>query len=124
MIMLFSFTACAPAKTARKAPAAPQKRNAAPPAAPKMTASVYKEQQRYYDFGLRCYTEERYEEAQQAWRRVLQLGTRTTLAQKSEEYLKKVDRILKTLRELEAKQEAQSRQTALKKPFPPPAYTR
>ena len=60
-------------------------------------------QQRYYDLGMKYYTEENYAEAKKAWQQVLQMGPGTPLAGKTREYLKKTDQILKTLQEIEKK---------------------
>lgn len=60
-------------------------------------------QQRYYDLGLKYYSEENYAEAKKAWQHVLQLGTHTPLSDKAREYLKKTEQVLKTLHEMEKK---------------------
>jgi len=71
----------------------------APQAKPVDTAA----QQKYYDLGLKYYTEEKYAEAQKAWQQVIQIGAKTALADKAREYLKKVDQVLKTLNEIGTK---------------------
>ena len=58
-------------------------------------------QQKHYDMGMRYYSEEKYAEAKKAWQQTIQLGPRTPLASKAQEYLKKTDQVLKTLQELE-----------------------
>lgn len=62
-----------------------------------------KAQQYYYDLGLRNYAEENYGEAKKAFRRVIENGPKTALGLKANENLKKIERILKTLAEIEAK---------------------
>ncbi|MGV8059270.1 MAG: hypothetical protein AB2L12_14795 [Smithellaceae bacterium] len=57
-------------------------------------------QQKYYDMGMRYYSQEKYTEAKKAWQRVIKLGKRTALADKARENIKKVDQILKTLKEM------------------------
>lgn len=58
-------------------------------------------QQRYYDLGLKYYTEENYVEAKNAWQRVIQMGPDSPLAEKARDYLKKTEQVLKTLKEIE-----------------------
>ena len=60
-------------------------------------------QQRYYDLGMKYYTEENYVEAKKAWQQVLQYGPNTPMADKARENLKKTDQVLKTLQEMEKK---------------------
>lgn len=60
-------------------------------------------QQRFYDQGLRYYTEEKFAEAKKAWQTVLQLGPSTALADKARIYLQKTEQSLKTLQEYEKK---------------------
>lgn len=57
-------------------------------------------QQKYYNMGMRYYAQEKYNEAKKAWQRVIKLGKRTDLADKARENIKKVDQILKTLKEM------------------------
>jgi hypothetical protein len=57
-------------------------------------------QQKYYDMGMRYYSQEKYDDAKKAWQRVIKLGKRTDLANKARENIKKVDQILKTLKEM------------------------
>lgn len=57
-------------------------------------------QQRYYNMGMRYYSQEKYVEAKKAWQRVIKLGKRTALADKARENIKKVDQILQTLKEI------------------------
>jgi TolA-binding protein len=60
-------------------------------------------QQQYYDQGLQQYSKDNYGEAKAAFRQVVDLGPNTTLGLKAKENLKKIDQILKTLEEIEAK---------------------
>lgn len=60
-------------------------------------------QQQYYDLGLQQYTKENYGEAKEAFEQAVELGPNTALGQKAQENLKKIQRILKTLQEIESK---------------------
>jgi len=62
-----------------------------------------KTQQRYYDLGLQQYSSENYGEAKEAFQQVIEYGPNTVLGMKAQENLKKIERILKTLEEIEAK---------------------
>jgi hypothetical protein len=88
----------APSETPPEQKAAPKPplKTTAPPPAPGETIS----QQNYYDMGMRYYSQEKYNEAKKAWQRVIKLGKRTALADKARENIKKVDQILKTLKEM------------------------
>jgi len=77
---------------------------AAPP--PKSSARKHvdaRAQQQYYDLGLQHYTKENYGEAKEAFEQALALGPNTALGVKAQENLKKIERILKTLEEIETK---------------------
>jgi TolA-binding protein len=87
------FTAC-PHKTPHT-PQTPQK----PPEVVDMAAI-----QESYNQGLQFYADEQYAEAKKAWQRVIQMGPKTSQAAKARAYLKKVNRMLKTLKEIEKKQ--------------------
>jgi outer membrane biosynthesis protein TonB len=90
-----------PAETPSQPKAAPK---APPPKAvapPPLGESV--SQQNYYDMGMRYYSQEKYADAKKAWQRVIKLGRRTALANKARENIKKVDQILKTLKEMSGK---------------------
>jgi len=60
-------------------------------------------QQQYYDLGVQQYSKENYGEAKEAFESAVELGPNTALGVKAQENLKKVQRILKTLEEIEAK---------------------
>lgn len=60
-------------------------------------------QQRSYDIGLQHYSKEEYTAAREAFVRVIDLGPSTPLAGKAQENIRKIDRILKTLEEIESK---------------------
>jgi len=60
-------------------------------------------QQKYYDQGLQHYSKENYGEAKAAFEKVVEYGPTTSLGIKAQENLKKIQRILKTLQEIEAK---------------------
>ena len=62
-----------------------------------------KAQQHYYDLGLQHYSEENYGEAKKAFQRVIENGPKTALGIKAHENIKKIERILKTLSEIESK---------------------
>jgi TolA-binding protein len=77
-----------------------------PPPSPKPVTRQHvdtKAQQHYYDLGLQHYSKENYGEAKEAFQQVIDLGPNSTLGLKAQENLKKIDRILKTLEELESK---------------------
>jgi outer membrane protein assembly factor BamD (BamD/ComL family) len=59
--------------------------------------------QDYYNQGLQFYADEQYGEAKKAWQQVIKLGPNTRLAVKARAYVKKVNRMLKTLQEIENK---------------------
>jgi len=60
-------------------------------------------QQYYYDRGVQKYSRERYEEAEADFQRVIENGPGTTLGQRAQENIKKIQQILKTLEEIRAK---------------------
>ena len=62
-----------------------------------------KAQKRYYDQGLQYYSAEDYPNAKEAFEEVVDLGPNTALGVKAQENLKKIEKILKTLDELESK---------------------
>ena len=100
--MLFN-SGCAylkPKKTDKKAPS---HKSAQPTTKPQHKSVDIQAQQKYYDLGLKHYTEENYVEARKAWQQVLQLGPSTSLSEKARDYLKKTEQVLKTLKEFEKK---------------------
>jgi TolA-binding protein len=62
-----------------------------------------KAQQRYYDLGLQQYSDENFGKAKESFQQVIEYGPNTGLGLKAQENLKKIERILKTLEEIEAK---------------------
>ena len=60
-------------------------------------------QQQYYDLGVQQYSKENYGEAKESFERAVELGPNTALGAKAQENLKKIQRILKTLEEIESK---------------------
>ena len=74
-----------------------------PPRSPVRPHVDAKAQQHYYDLGVQNYSKENYGEAKEAFEHVLELGPNTALGIKAQENLKKLQRILKTLEEIEAK---------------------
>jgi len=84
---------------AQKAPPSSQ-RQAAKPRPKPVDAEA---QQRYYDLGLQTYAKDNYGEAQHAFQLVVENGSNTPLGLKAQENLKKIDQILKTLKEIESR---------------------
>jgi TolA-binding protein len=78
---------------ARQKPAAKAQAN---PASPKI-------QKQHYDQGLEQYSREEYQEAKKSFERVIALGPNTDLGLKAKENVRKIDQILKTLKEIESK---------------------
>jgi Tfp pilus assembly protein PilF len=62
-----------------------------------------KAQRQYYDLGLQQYSRENYGEAKEAFEQAIEFGPNTALGVKAKENLKKIERILKTLEEMESK---------------------
>ncbi len=62
-----------------------------------------KAQQQHYDQGLQYYSQEHYRQAKESFQQVVELGPNTPLGVKAQENLRKIDRILKTLEEIESK---------------------
>ncbi len=60
-------------------------------------------QQKYYNAGMKYYSQEKYEEAKKAWQKVIKVNKRSALADKARENIKKTEQILKTLKELSGK---------------------
>ena len=65
--------------------------------------AVERSQQQYYDHGLEQYSRENYGDAKAAFEHVVELDPNTALGVKARENLKKIERILKTLEEIEAR---------------------
>jgi TolA-binding protein len=82
------------------------KKTPPPPAPPRSPARQHvdaKAQQQYYDLGVQQYSRENYGEAKESFELVLKLGPNTNLGVKAQENLTKIERILKTLEEIETK---------------------
>ena len=62
-----------------------------------------KAQKYHYDQGLQHYSKENYQEAKESFQQAVDLGPNTALGIKAQENLKKVQKILKTLEEMNAK---------------------
>jgi outer membrane protein assembly factor BamD (BamD/ComL family) len=62
-----------------------------------------KSQQHYYDIGLQQYSKENYRAAKEAFQQSIDFGPNTSLAGKAQENIRKIDRILQTLEEIESK---------------------
>jgi TolA-binding protein len=78
-----------------------------PPTTPSRTLARQhidaKAQKQYYDLGVQQYSRENYGEAKEAFEHALALGPNTALGVKAQENRKKIERILKTLEEIETK---------------------
>ncbi len=79
-----------PAKKAVKSDSKPAGKSADPQA-----------QQKFYDQGMRFYSQENYAEAKKSWQQAVQAGPNSPLADKARDYLKKTEQVLKTLKEME-----------------------
>ena len=75
----------------------------APSRSPARKHADAKAQKQYYDVGVQQYSRENYGEAKEAFEQVLTLGPNSALGVKAQENLKKIERILKTLEEIETK---------------------
>jgi len=75
----------------------------APSRSPARKHADAKAQKEYYDVGVQQYSRENYGEAKEAFEQVLTLGPNSALGVKAQENLKKIERILKTLEEIETK---------------------
>jgi len=62
-----------------------------------------KAQQQYYNQGLEQYSKEHYGDAKAAFEHVVELAPNTALGIKAQENLRKIERILKTLEEIESR---------------------
>lgn len=96
-MMLLVLSGCALFK---KTPPPPPTTPSRSPARQHMDA---KAQKKYYDLGVQQYSRENYGEAKEAFEQVLALGPKTALGVKAQENLKKIERILRTLEEIETK---------------------
>jgi len=96
-MMLLILSGCALFK---KTPSPPP---TAPTRSPARQHVDAKAQQKYYDLGVQQYSRENYGEAKEAFEHALKLGPNTALGEKAQENLKKIERILKTLEEIESK---------------------
>jgi TolA-binding protein len=74
-----------------------------PPKSPARQRVDSKVQQQYYDLGVQQYSKENYGEAKEAFEQVIEHGPNTALAAKAQENLKKIQRIMKTLQEIQSK---------------------
>ncbi|MRR17799.1 MAG: hypothetical protein EG826_15230 [Deltaproteobacteria bacterium] len=91
-----------------KAPAAVEKhrdREQTPPhkesaSHPPAGGNIPATQQKYYNMGMRYYAQDKFEQAKEAWQAVIKLDRKTDLAEKARENIKKVDQILKRLKEM------------------------
>lgn len=78
---------------------APQPKPSARPQSKPVDAEA---QQRHYNMGLQHYSNENYGEARKAFQEVVELGPNTALGMKARENIKKIQQILKTLKEIES----------------------
>jgi TolA-binding protein len=74
-----------------------------PVARPQAKQADAKAQQHYYDLGLQQYSKENYGKAKEAFLQAVEFGPNTALGMKAQENLKKIQKILKTLEELDSK---------------------
>jgi TolA-binding protein len=96
-IVFMVMTGCAVPKATPPPPSPP------PPKSSTRQHVDARAQQQYYDLGLQQYTKENYGEAKEAFEEVIELGPNTALGRKAQDNLKKIQRILKTLEEIESK---------------------
>jgi len=95
-VLLLVTAGCVTPKKVRRTPRPPSARPQAKPVDAKA-------QQYYYDLGLQQYSKENYDEAEEAFEQAVENGPNTPLGQQAKENLKKVQKILKTLEEIESK---------------------
>ncbi|PKN18273.1 MAG: hypothetical protein CVU71_12235 [Deltaproteobacteria bacterium HGW-Deltaproteobacteria-6] len=62
--------------------------------------SLAGQQKKYYNDGLRYYTQAKYHEAKAAWQEVIKRGPKTKLAAKARNYIAKADQKLKYLEQM------------------------
>lgn len=75
-------------------------RPAAPPAAPPPLVDAAA-QEAAYERGVGFFGRDKYLEAREAWRDAVRLGPETALARKAREHLRKLERMLATLQEIQ-----------------------
>jgi TolA-binding protein len=95
-VLVLVTAGCVTPKKVRRTPRPPSAR-------PQPKPVDAKAQQYYYDLGLQQYSKENYDEAEDAFEQAVENGPNTPLGQKAKENLKKVQKILKTLEEIESK---------------------
>ena len=71
-----------------------------PASHPPTGSNIPAAQQKYYNIGMRYYAQDKFEQAKGAWQAVIKLDRKTDLAEKARENIKKVDQILKRLKEM------------------------
>jgi len=81
----------------------PSPRHSKPAARQQAKPVDAKAQKQYYDTGLQYYSRENYPEAKKAFQHVVDLGPNTSLGLKAQENLRKIQQIMKTLKEIESK---------------------
>jgi TolA-binding protein len=96
MVLASAMVGCVTPKKARYTPRKSSARQQTKPVDAKA-------QQHYYDLGLQQYSKEDYDEAEESFEQAVAYGPNTPLGQKAKENLKKVQKILKTLEEIESK---------------------
>ncbi len=67
---------------------------------PSTVSNILAAQQKYYNIGMRYYAQDKFEQAKEAWQTVIKLDRKTALADKARENVKKVDQILKRLKQM------------------------
>ena len=99
-LLICSMTLLALSGCAGLRKSSPPPKSAARPQAKQADA---KAQQHYYDLGLQQYSKENYGKAKEAFQQAVEFGPNTALGVKAQENLKKIQKILKTLEELDSK---------------------
>lgn len=95
LALIAMLSACA-AKTAPPPKPLPPVKKQVQPKPPNPEA-----QQHYYNLGLKHYANENYKEAKKAFQQAVDNGADTNLGVKARENLKKIEQIMKTLKEME-----------------------
>ncbi len=86
------------AKPSREKPPYSQKRRS------KLTQKIREKQRQYLDLGVEYYRKEKYQQAIEAWQKVVDLYPDNDLALKAQEYIRGVEEMLKRLKEIKGKE--------------------
>lgn len=104
LVLILLVSGCAYFQPKKAKPARqPTKKSAQSDSKPAVRATSVdpQAQQKYYDQGMRFYSQENYSEAKKSWQQAVQAAPGTALADKARDYLKKTEQVLKTLKEME-----------------------